>query len=196
MVVIWWDARTVVRCLIEDVRSEEELIADAIRGSPQAATELFERHWPRAWQVAYTLVGSRAAAEDVAAESFEAAFASLPGFNGRSSFATWLHRIVVNRALNTVRRERRLVPAGVDAVGDERQAGDTPTVDADPAVVAAVASLSNERRTVVVFRYWLDLSPAEIAEILQLPVGTVHSRLARALAELRSLVTEEEANHG
>jgi RNA polymerase sigma-70 factor (ECF subfamily) len=159
--------------------TDEELVAEARAGSRDAAGELFERHWPRAWRVAYVLTGTVAGAEDVAQDSFERAFSSLGTFNGRSAFATWLHRIVVNRALNVRRSEARLVHA---ESGGEEASPETPR---GSELADAVGRLTPDRRSVVVLRYWLDFTPGEIAAVLDVPVGTVHSRLGRALSDLR-----------
>jgi RNA polymerase sigma-70 factor, ECF subfamily len=159
--------------------TDEELVAEARAGSRDAAAELFERHWRAAWRVAFALTGTAAGAEDVAQDSFERAFSALRSFNGRCAFSTWLHRIVVNRALNVRRSEARLVHVETGAVG----LGEVPTGSSE--VTDAVARLPTDRRTVVVMRYWLGFAPNEIAAILDLPVGTVHSRLGRALADLR-----------
>jgi RNA polymerase sigma-70 factor (ECF subfamily) len=155
-------------------------------GSEQATTALFERHWPRAWRLAYTLVGSRVVAEDVAQDAFERAFGSIAAFDGRSAFATWLHRIVVNRALTVLRAAQWT--AGAEPVDDLLEDQPLP----DEQLRAAVAAMPLDRRIPLVLRYWLDYSPAEIAELLDVPVGTVHSRLARALEHLR---TELEVPH-
>jgi RNA polymerase sigma-70 factor (ECF subfamily) len=160
--------------------TDEELVAEARAGSRDAAAELFERHWPSAWKVAYTLTGASASAEDVAQDSFERAFSALETFNGRSAFSTWLHRIVVNRALNVRRNEKRLVSTDLS---EERASTEAPPGGDD--IADAVARLASDRRAVVVLRYWLDFAPSEIAAILDVPEGTVHSRLGRALADLR-----------
>ena len=160
--------------------TDEELVAEARAGSRDAAAELFERHWPAAWRVAFALTGTTASAEDVAQDSFERAFSALRTFNGRSAFSTWLYRIVGNRALNVRRREARLVH--VEA-GTEQAPGEVPAPGSE--VADAVARLPSDRRAVVVMRYWLGFTPGEIAAIFDLPVGTVHSRLGRALADLR-----------
>lgn len=165
--------------------ANRELVKRARRGSPEAAAALFERHWARAWQVAFTLVGDAQAAEDVVQDAFERAFAGLPDFNGRSSFGTWLHRIVINRALNIRRRERRLLPTPSGLPADA-------AAEAAPALADLVRRLPEERRTPIVLRYWLDFTPTEIAELLGVPVGTVHSRLGRGLAQLRRHLEEDD----
>jgi RNA polymerase sigma-70 factor (ECF subfamily) len=128
------------------------------------------------------VTGRRELADDVAQDAFERAFAALARFDERRPFGPWLHRIVVNRSLDLLRRERRLVG------GDfEFEAGEwsDPRL-ADQELLAAVGRLSLQRRVVVVLRYGLGYSPTMIAELLGLPVGTVHSRLARALEDLRA----------
>jgi RNA polymerase sigma-70 factor (ECF subfamily) len=120
-------------------------------------------------------------ADDVAQDAFERAFAALSRFDERRPFAPWLHRIVVNRCLDLLRSERRLVSGDTelerlewhDVVGGDRE------------LLEAVAGLSLQRRVVIVLRYGLGYSPTAIAELLDLPTGTVNSRLARALEDLR-----------
>jgi RNA polymerase sigma-70 factor (ECF subfamily) len=169
--------------------TDAELVEQALAGSHDAAGELFRRYWLSSWRAAFAVTGRRAAADDVAQEAFQRAFGALSRFDSRRPFGAWLHRIVVNRALDVVRSERRLVPL------DQRENGVGGSLDEqvrDEDVLAALARLDPGRRAVVALRYWLDYSPAEIADLLELPVGTVSSRLSRALAELR---TELEANH-
>ena len=161
---------------------DELLVARARDGSREAAGELFARHWPAAWRAALAITGRPAMADDVAQDAFERAFAALSRFDERRPFAPWLHRIVVNRALDLVRAERRLV--GLDHADDAVAAWD-PSGGGDREMLAAIAGLSPERRACVILRHGLGYRPHEIAEILGVPVGTVHSRLARALGDLR-----------
>jgi RNA polymerase sigma-70 factor (ECF subfamily) len=91
-------------------RRERALVRDAQRGSSAAFEQLFRRHWPRAYRAALLVVGDAAAAEDIAQESFLAAVRALDRFDRRRPFGPWLHRIVVNRAIDwararTLRRE-------------------------------------------------------------------------------------------
>ena len=128
------------------------------------------------------VAGSESAAEDVVQEAFARAFSRLHSFNGRSAFATWLSRIVVNCAIDVRRRDEQRRRRETQLAAPEDAHEDEP----DAGVLELVEGLPAERRVVVVLRYWLDLSPAEIAELLDVPLGTVHSRLARALAQLRT----------
>jgi len=169
------------------MRSDAKLVELARRGSRDAAAELFTRHWRAAWRAAYVVTGRRELADDVAQDAFERAFAALARFDERRPFGPWLHRIVVNRCLDLLRTERRLV-AG-DAGLARLEWHDVP--DGDRELLDAVAGLSLQRRVVVVLRYGLGYTPHEIAAMLDLPAGTVHSRLARALEELRDARLEE-----
>jgi RNA polymerase sigma-70 factor, ECF subfamily len=169
---------------------ERKLVAEAAAGSPAAGEELFSRHWLAAWRLAFSVTGSAAAADDVAQDAFERAFRGLASFNGRSSFRTWLSRIVLNQSIDLARRQSRLQPLEPDETPSPEWSDETAVRDHD--LIDAVLALPLERRTAIVLRYWARHTPPEIAEILGVPLGTVHSRLGRALAELRSRLGETD----
>ena len=162
-------------------RSEHDTVRAAARGERVALTHLFREHWSGVHRLASGLVGSSSVADDIAQDAFERAFRSLARFDGRSSFRTWIHRIVVNRSIDEMRRTKPTV--SIDAAGDLAAPEHAP---ADAALRAAVGNLAPDRRTVVVMHYWLDYTLPEIAAILEIAEGTAHSRLARALKDLRS----------
>src|SRR2546430_13503122 len=91
------------------MRSDARLVELARRGSRDAAAELFARHWRAAWRAAYVVTGRRELADDVAQDAFERAFGALSRFDERRPFGPWLHRIVVNRCVDLLRTERRLL---------------------------------------------------------------------------------------
>jgi RNA polymerase sigma-70 factor, ECF subfamily len=159
----------------------EKLVREAKAGSRDAATALFEQHWPHIWRVAYRVLGRQADADDVAQEAFVAAFAHLDRFEGRSSFRTWVTRIAINRALNLLRADKSRLGGWVEAT---EAAGDGDNAASE--LMEAVARLPLERRVVLVMRYWLGCPIDEIAEFLGIPTGTVNSRLARALRDVRA----------
>src|SRR5436305_11751343 len=96
------------------MRGAAKLVALARRGSRDAAGELITRHWRAAWRAAYVVTGRRELADDVAQDAFERAFAALARFDERRPFGPWLHRIVVNRCLDLLRTERRMVAGDVE----------------------------------------------------------------------------------
>ena len=167
------------------MQADEELIRRAQQGAPDAIDELFRRHWRHLWRTAYALTARRELANDVAQEAFVRGVSSLRRFDPTRPLAPWLTRIAVNLVVDEHRRERRLAPAVESAAAVEPE-------NVDDEVVTAVARLAPERRLIVALHYWLDYSTPEIAQLLELPLGTVASRLSRALEDLR---TDLEAEH-
>ena len=160
-------------------RDERARVRGAQRGSASDLEALFRTHWPRAFRAAYLVTHDAGAAEDIAQESFLSAIRALDHFDRRRPFGPWLHRIVVNRAIDWTRA--RKLRAEVELV-DSLPAPEA--TDAGGETLAALAKLSPEHRAVIVMRYLLELTPGEIADALELPRGTVNSRLRRGLDAL------------
>ena len=162
--------------------SERAWIRGAQRGSVADLERLFREHWPRAYRAALLVTGDAAAAEDIAQEAFLAAVRNLDRFDRRRPFAPWLHRIVVNRAIDWTRARK---------LRAEVELGDTLPHPRDRSPTARalgrIGDLAPEHRAVVVLRYVLEYTPGEIAELLDLPRGTVNSRLRRGLDRLKEL---------
>lgn len=160
---------------------------DAARGSEDALAELFKTTWPGAYRAAFLIVQDHSAAEDIAQEALVAAVRNLDRFDRRRPLRPWLHRIVVNRAIDWTRLRRlRAEVLETDDVPDERARDGY----SDP-VLAALAALPPDQRAVVVLRHLLEYTPGEIAGILELPRGTVNSRLRRGLDVLRAELGED-----
>jgi RNA polymerase sigma-70 factor (ECF subfamily) len=160
--------------------AERAWIKGAQQGSVADLERLFREHWPRAFRAARLVTGDAAAAEDIAQEAFLAAVRNLDRFDRRRPFAPWLHRIVVNRAIDWTRA--RKLRAEVE-LGDYLPAAPAPEVDGT--ALERIAELTPEHRAVVVLRYVLEYTPGEIAELLDLPRGTVNSRLRRGLDRMK-----------
>jgi RNA polymerase sigma-70 factor, ECF subfamily len=169
-------------------RQERRLVREVQRGSAAALEELFRREWPRAYRAAYLVVHDAAAAEDIAQEAFLAAVRAIDRFDRRRPFGPWLHRIVVNRAIDATRaRSLRREVDGAAAESAEAPL-DPPSAPFSDDVVSALGDLSPEHRAVVVLRYLFDYTPGEIARALDMPRGTVNSRLRRALDRLGEMI--------
>jgi len=175
---------------IDGVRSiDASLVRRARAGDPAAAAKLFERHWPTAWRVAFALTRDRGLADDAAQVALIRAFASLERFDLARPFAPWLNRIVSRAAIDQLRARSRWTAAdGLDPVGEP--IAEEPVGELGDRIAEAVMALDEDRRTVVVLRYWGDLGVGEIAALLGAPAGTVASRLSRGLAELRKTMEE------
>ena len=148
-------------------KRERAVVKAAQRGSNEAMEELFRRHWRGAHRAAYLVVHDGPAAEDIAQEAFISAIRSLDRFDRRRPFAPWLHRIVVNRAIDwtRARKARREVSGeAIEAWEGESHEPDLDSLADSGRMVEALRSLGPEQRAVVVMRYILEYTPGEIAE--------------------------------
>ena len=169
---------------------ERAWVRGAQRGSVSDLESLFRHHWPRAYRAAYLVVHDTAAAEDIAQEAFLAAVRALDRFDRRRPFGPWLHRIVVNRAIDWSRARTLRHEAG-DAALDVAAANPPSDNPHAETLAAALAELSPEHRAVIVLRHLLEYTPGEIAELTGLPRGTVNSRLRRGLDQLAESLGED-----
>ena len=170
--------------------SERKLIREAQRGSREALAALYAAHWQRAHRAAYLVVHDAAAAEDIAQEAFLAAIDALDRFDRRRPFGPWLHRIVDQPGdrLGAARGAAAQAPATPrqSRRGSRRRRSDRRRADAPRS-----PNCPPEQRAVVVLRHLLEYTPGEIARMLELPRGTVNSRLRRGLDQLRDLIEVE-----
>ena len=169
---------------MRSARDERALVRGAQDGSVSDLEALFRVHWPRAFRAAYLVTHDAAAAEDIAQESFLAAVRNLDRFDRRRPFGPWLHRIVVNRAIDWVRARALRAEVGGESLADRPAPAPVDAAFSEP-TAAALAELSPEQRAVIVLRHLLEYTPGEIAELLDLPRGTVNSRLRRGLDALK-----------
>src|SRR5260221_6257442 len=170
-------------------RSESELVRAAQDGSEEALEALFRRHWPDAHRAAYLILRDPQAAEDVAQEGFLAAIRALERFDRSRPFRPWLHRIVVNRAIDQTRARKLRREVVGEEMPAEPAGEEAPEIG--PEVLSALAGLSPEQRAVVVLRYLLEYTPGEIARMLEVPRGTINSRIRRGLDQLAAALGDE-----
>jgi RNA polymerase sigma-70 factor (ECF subfamily) len=147
--------------------------------------ELVDRYLRRAWRAALATSGSREIADEAAQDAFVSALRSLDQFDETRDFGPWVAKIAVNRALDALRRARPSADVDAVEIADEAAATELVAALGGDDLAARVARLSPGQRAVIVLRYWHDLRPAEVAEALGVPEGTVHSREKRALDALR-----------
>jgi RNA polymerase sigma-70 factor (ECF subfamily) len=163
---------------------ERSAVRAALRGDAAGVDWLFREHWPAAYRAAWLIVRDESAAEDIAQEGFLAALRALDRFDRARPFGPWLRTIVARRAIDAARARalRR-------EVGEEPLTSVAACEDIDPPaladdVLAAVAALPDEQRIPIALRHLLGFTPGEIADLLDLPRGTVNSRLRRGLDAL------------
>jgi RNA polymerase sigma-70 factor (ECF subfamily) len=182
---------------------ERDWIARARGGDAQAYRCLVERYSDRAYGLAFRMLGSAPEAEEVAQDALVRAWRALPRFRGDSSFSTWLHRIVVRRALDrsATLKERRLREAPLEELGPAEPIGPESEDAAGREQLShrlgrLLESLSDVQRAAVMLYYYEDRSVDEVATVLGIPEGTVKTHLHRARGLLRAGWMEEERRGG
>jgi RNA polymerase sigma-70 factor (ECF subfamily) len=170
--------------------AESELISRAREGNHAAFRQLAKEHMKKAYNVAFSYVGSHEEAEDVTQEALVRAFRGLQTFREEAGFGTWLHRIVVNLAMNRMkqnsRRARIEVPANhPDVEGIAAQQGLQPDDDLRENIERALHELPTLQRAVVILRHLNGLSTRQVSAILQCSEGTVKTHLFRGLKKMR-----------
>lgn len=181
--------------------SDDQLLGRFAAGERSALDELFQRYRQAAYRVAFRLLGNEADALDAVQEGFVKALTHLHSFQGRSSFKTWLLRVVSNAALDLGRQRGRREAVSLDATGEN----DTPSsrlVTADETgkgleradlrqlLERALHTLSEAQRQTFVLYADAELSYREVAEVMGTSIGTVMSRLFYARQKLRAYLAE------
>lgn len=184
--------------------TEPELIAQAKAGDPSAFEQLVLENQNRVYSLALRMLGDPQDAQDAAQEAFLNAWRALPTFKGESSFSTWVYRLTSNACIDHLRRQkRRRELEAVSLTGEEGERDWEPADhQADPAlqiersmareaVEEGLKSLPDHQREILVMRELSGLSYQEIGAALELDLGTVKSRIARARLALKKILTAE-----
>jgi RNA polymerase sigma-70 factor (ECF subfamily) len=183
------------------VPTDEQLLARGAAGDREALEELFRRYRLLAYRVAYRLLGHEADAMDAVQNGFIKALTHLPGFQGRSSFKTWLLRVVSNAALDLGRKRSRRETLSltsppnndgpvVQVLSFEDPARGLERADLRHMLDEALATLPPAQRQTFVLHADGDLSYREVAEVLGISIGTVMSRLFYARQKLRAFLAQ------
>lgn len=184
--------------------SDQEIIDAVLAGEAARFDELFDRYHRRLFGLLWHACGDRELAEDLGQEAFLRAFRKLHLYSGQAQFYTWLARVAMN-LLSSFRRKRRIesevnregFEMVMDSVGEfqspdaQAQLSETQTC-----VRQAIAMLDEERRVVLILRDFEDMDYDSIAKILDIPIGTVRSRLHRARLELKMLFQSKATQLG
>jgi RNA polymerase sigma-70 factor (ECF subfamily) len=183
---------------------DHRLIAECLQGDTAAFGVLVRRYQERLYNTAYRLVGNAEDAYDVVQEAFLSAYQSLDSFKGDSLFFTWLYRIAVNTAISLKRKRRAVVSIDGGRNGEQGvEAADTSEsshpghameqAEQGRRIHEALGRLSAEHRAVLVMKDMEGQKYETMAEVLQVPIGTIRSRLHRARLELRDLLEKDES---
>lgn len=166
---------------------ERQLIARVLAGDAAAERALYDAHVDRVFRLSYRMTGDEIMAQDFTQETFVRAFDRLHQFRGDSALGTWLHALTMSVVLNGLRRVKRLRQRETGLEGARDVVGTQPK--GDPALRSALAraidALTADHRAVFVLHDVEGFKHGEIAEILDIPVGTSKARLSRARGALR-----------
>jgi RNA polymerase sigma-70 factor (ECF subfamily) len=189
---------------LKNVSDDQKLVADCLHGNPAAFGELVSRHQDRLYNTVFRLLEHPEDTRDVVQEAFLHAYQSLQSFKGDARFFTWLYRIAVNTAISFKRKRRlnlRLQPTAdsgsiidpLDPNETNRPGHALEMAELERRVHEALGCLSGEHRSVLVLKDMEGLKYEDMAEVLQVPIGTVRSRLHRARLELREILVNQES---
>ncbi len=182
------------------VLDDEQLIRRSQAGDKAALEELFSRYRSVAYRVAYRLLGNEADSLDAVQEAFIKVFTHLNGFEGRSTFKTWLLRVVSNAALDLGRqrgrrggllRDDKQADAELELMKTEEAGRELERAELRGLLDEALTQLSAAQRCTFVLHVDGEMSYREIADTLGISIGTVMSRLFYARQRLRSLLAEK-----
>jgi RNA polymerase sigma-70 factor (ECF subfamily) len=172
------------------------LISECLAGNEEAIEILVRRHEAGVFRLALSIIGDPAEASEITQETFISALRSLPSYQEKQSLKAWLYRIALNHSRSHLRKRKvierlRTTLTSIFQVDRQRQVSPEEAVvqnEAEAAVWNSLQALDQRHRIVVVLRYFHQLSISEIAEILALREGTVHSRLHSAREKLREVL--------
>ncbi len=175
--------------------SDAELLERVTSGDGRAFGQLAERHSARVLSTAYSVVQSRADAEDICQEVFVRLWKQAPNWQDEAQLSTWLYRVAMNLALNHRQRVQQRVVTGSDEV--MRRIGDAPAapppIESDPQLLQALGKLPENQRVAMSFRYFQDLSIKQIAQIMDSTPKAVESALGRAKLAMKKMLGEQYA---
>lgn len=192
--------------MTERYLEDDLLIRRSQSGDRSAFDMLVRKHEAKAYQYAFRLTHSQEQASDVVADAFLRVYNALPNFKGQSQFTTWLYRILTNCFLDFKKRDKSKYNTSLDAMTQtsdgevSRQIEDpgrdpfeeTERNERETRVERAVAQLPEYQRSMIVMYHAENMSYEDIAAAMDLPIGTVKSRLNRARLSLREILVKDE----
>ncbi|MFS0784259.1 RNA polymerase sigma factor SigW [Bacillus sp. 1P06AnD] len=176
----------------------KQRIKDVLKGDHNAFGEVVEIYKDKVFQLCYRMLGNRHEAEDMAQEAFVRAFVNIHSFNIKRKFSTWLYRIATNLCIDRIRKKKPDYYLDAEIAGAEglnmysQVASDTKmpedeveSLELQDRIQKEILKLPEKYRTVIVLKYIEELSLKEIGEILDLPIGTIKTRIHRGREALR-----------
>ncbi len=184
-------AKTAENAIPSEV-SDLELVALAKKGDADAFSVLVQRHQNMVYNLSYRFMRDAALAEDMAQESFLKAFRLLNGFRGDCNFSTWMYRVTVSVCLTEINRRKKRHEVELQPV-DGRQEADSKVESSDvfELIRGCVKLLPSRYASIITLYYLKEIPYEEIAQVMEIPMGTLKTWMYRARNQLRSIVEKE-----
>lgn len=180
-------------------KGDKYYIGQVLEGKINAFTDIVERHKDHAFNLALRICGNREEAEEIAQDAFMKAFRSLNSFRMKSSFSTWLYRIVYNTSVSLVRTRKKGIlsleefPADAsDFIGNNTSEEEAETEYRNSLVSFALQKLNEDERAIITLFYYEEMNTDEIAEITGLGKSNIKVRLFRARQKMSEVIEKTE----
>ena len=175
-------------------KDDNDLVADSLKGDKRAFSEIVNRYQNMVARTVKGMLGDTEVADDIGQDVFIKLYHSLPSYRGEAKLSTYIQRIAINFSINELRKRKRIISIFSQKINNEIHEFDIPDSeneeksDARELVNKALMNLDPKFRVIVSMRMLQGYSTKETAEILELPLGTVLSRLSRAQEQLRKIL--------
>lgn len=190
-----WDARALASA--PTAPCDLELVARAKKGDTEAFSTLVEHHQQLVYNLAYRFMRENALAEDMAQEAFLKAYRLLKGFRGDCNFSTWMYRVTASVCLTELNRRKKRIEIEVQPFHLRTELPTSAfSSDAFEIIRRCVGKLCDRYATVITLYYLKETPYEEIAEYMQVPMGTLKTWMHRARNQLRKIVERELGFHG
>lgn len=171
---------------------QSRVLKKAKKGDEKAFCKLIEQEKMKLYKMAFLYMKNEEDALDVVQETIMKAFIHIHSLKEEKYFSTWITRILINTALETIRKNQQIVPMNNLMLETEVTNQHEERMD----LVGAISQLDDKYKTVIILKYYQDLTVPDIAEMLECPQGTVKSNLHRGMIELKKLLTKGGVTYG
>jgi RNA polymerase sigma-70 factor, ECF subfamily len=172
--------------------ADSKKVRRAIKGNKKAFEELLDEEKVRLYKIAYVYMKNETDALEVFQETVYKALVSIKGLREEQYFSTWLTRILINTAIDMLKKKKRIIPMDRDVL--ERKTVSYISMERDSDLLQAVMDLDDKYKEVLILRFYKDCSVKEIASILECPEGTVKTNIHRGINLLRNKLKEDCVN--
>ncbi|WP_147532949.1 sigma-70 family RNA polymerase sigma factor [Bacillus marasmi] len=164
-------------------------VKKAQKGDDSAFTKLIDKEKDKLYRIAFLYVKNESDSLDIVQETIYKAYISIGSLKNSSYFSTWLTRILINTALDFIKKNSKVIPIDQDSI-ERIQSADRIMLEDKMDLLKALERLPEKYKTVIILRFYQDLTIKQIAKLIECPEGTVKTNLHRAINELKGMLKE------